>query len=150
MDFYTDGDAQYDPGQLRLLAAHIADDVDIVQGYKTKRNDPLHRKVLGGIYQHTIRALFGLRVRDVDCDFRLIRKSLMDRVTLTRHTGAICAELMYKTQNAGARVREVGVTHYFRVYGRSQIFNVPRLVASVVQLAQLWWELVAVPKRKAR
>ncbi|MCB1152270.1 glycosyltransferase family 2 protein [bacterium] len=144
--FYTDGDHQYDPDELRLLVEQMSNDVDVVQGYKISRNDPYHRKVIGSIYQHTVRLFFGLTVRDVDCDFRLIRKSLMDRVTLTRRSGAICVELMRKTQDAGARYREVGVRHFFRVYGRSQIFNVKRLVRSVAQLLGLWYELILRPR----
>jgi len=140
--FYTDGDAQYDPAQVKDLVEALGEDVDLVQGFKTRRNDPLHRKVIGAIYQHVVRLIFGLSIRDVDCDFRLIRRSLFERFTLTRHSGAICVELMRKTQDAGARVREVGVRHSFRAYGKSRIFNLPRLAVSVWQLACLWVELV--------
>ncbi len=143
--FYTDGDAQYDPAQLKLLVEAMGEDIDLVQGYKTKRNDPLHRRLIGGVYQHLIRFAFSLKVWDVDCDFRLIRREIFDRVELTRHSGAICVELMKKLQTAGARFTEVGVRHHFRVYGRSQIFNFPRLFRSLWQLGGLWIELVGKP-----
>src|SRR5215510_9753931 len=71
--FYTDGDAQYDPGELAQLWNMMAADVDLVNGYKISRADPLHRIVIGRIYHHIVSTLFGLRVRDVDCDFRLLR-----------------------------------------------------------------------------
>lgn len=143
--FYTDGDAQYDPSQVVRLVEAAGEDVDFVQGYKIQRNDPLHRKIIGGVYQYLMRWTFGLRIRDVDCDCRLIRRSLFERVTLTRRSGAVCVELVRKTQDAGARVREVGVNHMFRVYGKSQIFNFRRLAASLAQLAALWWELIGRP-----
>ncbi len=147
--FYTDGDAQYDPAQLKLLVEAMDDDIDLVQGYKTKRNDPTHRKLIGGTYQHLIRFAFSLKVWDVDCDFRLIRRKTMESFTLTRRSGAICVELMKKLQMAGARFTEVGVRHHFRVYGQSQIFNVPRLVRSLWQLGGLWIELVGMPALKS-
>src|SRR5712692_854526 len=71
--FYTDGDAQYDPAELALLWAHMAPDADLVNGYKISRSDPLHRIIVGRMYHYIVSLLFGLKVRDVDCDFRLMR-----------------------------------------------------------------------------
>ena len=72
--FYTDGDAQYDPAEMELLWRRFDDSVDLVNGYKISRSDPMHRIVIGRIYHHTVKMLFGLGVRDVDCDFRLMRR----------------------------------------------------------------------------
>jgi len=148
--FYTDGDAQYNPAQLKLLVEAMDEDIDLVQGYKTRRNDPIHRKFIGGIYQHLIRFGFGLEIWDVDCDFRLIRRKAMEDFHLTRRSGAICVELMRKLQDAGARFTEVGVQHHFRVYGQSQIFNISRLVRSLWQLGGLWIELIGLPAWRGR
>ena len=89
--FYTDGDAQYDPGELALLWAQIDDDVDLVNGYKISRSDPLHRIVIGRIYHHIVKLLFGLKVRDVDCDFRLMRRSIFERDRTSRRPAASSA-----------------------------------------------------------
>ena len=62
------------------LWARMDDDVDLVNGYKISRSDPFHRIVIGRVYHHTVKLLFGLRVRDVDCDFRLMRRSIFERV----------------------------------------------------------------------
>lgn len=150
--FYTDGDAQYDPRELALLYPNMTPYVDIVQGYKIARNDPLVRIVIGKIYHWTVKLLFGLRVRDTDCDFRLIRKSALDRFVLKSTSGTICVELVKKLQDTGARFAEVPVHHYHRVYGRSQFFNFPRLWRTGVQLLGLWGELVVQRRhlRKAR
>ncbi|MEO7397664.1 MAG: glycosyltransferase family 2 protein, partial [Ilumatobacteraceae bacterium] len=72
--FYTDGDAQYDAREAALLVPLATDDVDIVQGYKLGRGDPLHRKVIGRVYHHAVKLLFSLPGRDTDCDFRLFRR----------------------------------------------------------------------------
>lgn len=80
--FYTDGDAQYDPAEMAVLWAKMSDDVDWVNGWKISRSDPMHRIVIGRVYHHFVKTLFGLKVRDVDCDFRLMRRRIFDVVRL--------------------------------------------------------------------
>ncbi len=140
--FYTDGDAQYDPRELALLLPALGPNIDIVNGWKIDRSDPLHRKVIGRIYHHTVKILFGFKLRDVDCDFRLIRREVFEVVDLESDSGTICLELVKKLQDAGYHFAEVPVHHYHRTYGKSQFFNFPRLWRTGVQLIQLWWKLV--------
>lgn len=140
--FYTDGDAQYDPREMVALWARMNPRVDWVQGYKIARHDPLFRIIIGKVYHYGVKLLFGLRVRDTDCDFRMIRKSALERITLESTSGTICVELVKKLQDSGARVAEVPVHHYHRVHGTSQFFNFPRLWRTATQLLALWWKLV--------
>ncbi len=140
--FYTDGDAQYDPREIAVLWRALRDDVDFVNGYKIGRSDPLHRVVIGRLYHWFVKLMFGLRMRDVDCDFRLMRRSIFAKVRLTRSSGVICVELMKKVQDGGFRIAEVPVHHYHRSYGRSQFFNFPRVFRTLLDLAKLWVELV--------
>jgi glycosyltransferase involved in cell wall biosynthesis len=140
--FYTDGDAQYDPAEMALLWERLDDQVDLVNGYKISRSDPFHRIVIGRIYHYTVKLLFGLRVRDVDCDFRLLRRSIFDTVALEKNSGVICLEMMKKIQDAGFRIAEVPVHHYHRAYGKSQFFNFRRLFRTAVDVARLWFALV--------
>ena len=140
--FYTDGDAQYDPREMTLLWEKRAASVDLVNGYKISRSDPMHRIVIGRIYHHTVKRLFGLTVRDVDCDFRLIRRRVFDTVTLEKSSGVICLELMKKITDARFTIAEVPVHHYHRAHGKSQFFNFPRLARTAVDVFKLWGELV--------
>jgi hypothetical protein len=116
--------------------------VDFVNGYKISRNDPLHRVVIGRLYHWFVKLAFGLRLRDVDCDFRLMRRTVFDKVHLTRSSGVICVELMKKVQDLGFRIAEVPVHHYHRSYGKSQFFNFPRVARTLGDLRRLWVELV--------
>jgi glycosyltransferase involved in cell wall biosynthesis len=141
---YTDGDAQYDPSEIATLWARLDDEADMVTGYKISRSDPFHRIIIGRLYHHAVKLLFALRVRDVDCDFRLMRREVFDRVRLERDSGVICLELMRKVQDAGFRVVEVPVHHYHRTHGRSQFFNVRRIVRTAIDVAKLWIELVVL------
>jgi glycosyltransferase involved in cell wall biosynthesis len=140
--FYTDGDAQYDPRELARLLDALAPDVDMVNGYKIERHDPLHRVVIGRLYHHTVRTLFRLRIRDVDCDFRLLRRTMFERIDLAEDSGVICVELMTKVRQAGFRIAEVPVHHFHRAYGKSQFFNFGRVARVGKDLARLWGQLI--------
>ncbi len=140
--FYTDGDAQYDPAEMSLLWQKMAPDVDLVNGYKISRSDPWHRIIIGRVYHHTVKMMFGLRVRDVDCDFRLLRRSIFDSVRLEKNSGVICLEMMKKIQDAGFRIVEVPVHHYHRAYGQSQFFNFRRVIRTGIDVLNLWHALV--------
>lgn len=140
--FYTDGDAQYDPGEVTELWKAMGDGVDWVNGWKISRSDPLHRIVIGRIYHHTVKLLFGLTVRDTDCDFRLMRRRIFDTVHLEKSSGVICLEMMKKFKDAGFRVAEVPVHHYHRTHGKSQFFNFRRIARTAVDVLKLWWALV--------
>jgi glycosyltransferase involved in cell wall biosynthesis len=139
--FYTDGDAQYDPRELTRLLEQLSPDTDVVNGYKIARHDPPHRLVIGRLYHQVVKTMFGLRVRDVDCDFRLLRRTVFDRVRLDADSGVICVELMTKVHQAGHRIAEVPVHHYHRAYGKSQFFNVGRVARVGRDLLDLWWRL---------
>jgi glycosyltransferase involved in cell wall biosynthesis len=140
--FYTDGDAQYDPRELLSLHAALKPGVDFVNGYKIGRSDPLHRIVIGRLYHSFVQLAFGLRLRDVDCDFRLMRREVFDKVALERSSGVICVELMKKVQDHGFAVAQVPVRHFHRSYGKSQFFNFRRVGRTLVDLVRLWVALV--------
>jgi glycosyltransferase involved in cell wall biosynthesis len=140
--FYTDGDAQYDPAELSVLWARMTPDADLVNGYKISRSDPLHRIIIGRLYHHIVSVMFGLTVRDVDCDFRLMRRTIFERINLEKTSGVICLEMMKKIEDAGFRIVEVPVHHYHRAFGKSQFFNVRRVARVVKDLLRLWWQLI--------
>src|SRR5919201_1193519 len=140
--FYTDGDAQYDPTELAALWASMTADVDLVNGFKISRADPVHRIVIGRLYHYIVSILFGLKLRDVDCDFRLMRRSIFERINLEKTSGIICVEMMKKIQDGGFRIAEVPVHHFHRAFGKSQFFNYRRLFRTGRDLLRLWYELV--------
>lgn len=140
--FYTDGDGQYDPGELPKLVRLMGADVGLVNGYKLERNDPRHRIVIGNVYNRFARFLFRVRLSDIDCDFRLMRRELLEAIHLTSTSGTICVELVRKIELSGCRVVETGVHHYARQHGRSQFFRIRSLLVTLTQLIRLWLRLV--------
>jgi len=143
--FYTDGDGQYDPRELDLLLDAASPDTGLVNGYKVQRQDPWHRTAIGWIYNRFARALFGIKLRDIDCDFRLIRRDLLTGIKLRSTSGTICLELVRKLEVSGCTVIEVPVSHYPRLYGRSQFFRVRSLTFTFYQLCRMFCTLVALP-----
>ena len=146
--FYTDGDSQYDVGELPRLLSLAGPGVGLVNGYKLERHDPRHRIWIGKIYNFCARLLFGIRIRDIDCDYRLIRRDLIERIHLTSTSGTICVELVRKLEMTGCGVVEVGVRHYPRMYGKSQFFRLRSLATTFYELARLWVRVVLL-RRKA-
>jgi glycosyltransferase involved in cell wall biosynthesis len=146
--FYTDGDAQYDPAELSALWAQMTPEADLVNGYKISRSDPFHRIVIGRVYHHLVSTLFGLKVRDIDCDFRLMRRSIFDRVHLEKTSGVICLEMMKKIHDAGFRIVEVPVHHYHRSFGKSQFFNFRRISRTAADVMRLWVALVVLRQHR--
>lgn len=144
--FYTDGDFQYDVTEITKLIPEMKNNIDIVNGYKVSRSDPLHRKIIGRTYHWIMKLMFGFKIRDVDCDFRLIRRSVFEKIKLEHNSGIICVEMVKKFQNASCSFAEVPVHHFFRVYGKSQFFNIRRVFNVGKDILKLWWKLVIKKK----
>jgi glycosyltransferase involved in cell wall biosynthesis len=142
--FYTDGDGQYDVGELPGLLAMVGPATGLVNGYKMERQDPVHRIWIGRLYNFCARLLFRIRIRDIDCDYRLIRRALLDEIHLTSTSGTICVELVRKLELSGCEVKEIGVRHYPRLHGKSQFFRVRSLANTFSQLLRLWVRLVVL------
>jgi glycosyltransferase involved in cell wall biosynthesis len=136
--FYTDGDGQYDVSELAALLVKAGPDIGLVNGYKIRRHDPIHRIWIGRIYNRFIRLLFGVRLRDIDCDFRLIRRGIVTPGRLTASGGAICLELALLAESSRFSVVEVPVHHYPRRHGRSQFFRIAPLWNTFKELAALY------------
>lgn len=140
--FYTDGDGQYDVAELPLLLNLMTRDVNFINGIKMERQDYGYRVIIGNFYALLMRWFFLLPIFDVDCDFRLIRRSLLRRLSLKSVSGSICVELVKKAARAGAKFRQVSVHHYPRKYGQSQFFKPMRLIKTFSELVPLWWTLM--------
>lgn len=134
--FYTDGDGQYDPMELTKLIEKLSDRIDVVNGYKRDRKDAMYRNVLGSVYNQLLQRLYHPPIRDVDCDFRLIRRAKLSHIVLKTSSGLTCLELLLKLQKVGARFAEVGVSHFPRLGGRSEFFRFSVLMRTAFEHLQ--------------
>lgn len=135
--FYTDGDGQYDVRELKKLLPFIKE-ADVVNGYKINRSDSIHRKILGGLWNLGVRILFNLKVKDVDCDFRLIKRKIFSKIRLESDSGFLPVEMMIKIQRAGFKIKNIPVHHYPRTEGDSQFFKISRIIEVFGDLIKEW------------
>jgi hypothetical protein len=140
--FYTDGDGQYRLESLESLWELMIPGVDVVNGYKQGRSDPWYRIVAGRLYLAFVRQVFRLKIRDVDCDFRIIRRSALSRITLTQDSGLICIELVKRLELAGHKFVEMPVAHHPRLHGSSQFFKPGHVLKTLSGMAGMWWNLM--------
>ncbi|MBN1846779.1 MAG: glycosyltransferase family 2 protein [Sedimentisphaerales bacterium] len=124
--FYTDGDGQFDLGELPGLLRWI-DDYDIVSCYRIRRQDSRRRRFYGWAWSTLVNWIFGLRLRDVDCAFKLYRREIFDRMALHSQGALIDAEILARAHRAGRRIAQQGVHHYPRTAGQSSGSN-PRVI----------------------
>ena len=114
---FMDGDAQFDPADLRILAARIGG-ADLVAGARVRRADPRYRLAISGVFNVLVRALYGINYRDVDCGMKLMRRSFLDgALPLQARSALLNTELFYKAKRSGVSVVQVPVPHYPRVAG---------------------------------
>lgn len=138
--FYTDGDAQYQFDDLEKLWL-LRKNCDVVNGYKLSRSDNMMRKVIGSFYAGLIKIIFKTPVKDVDCDYRLIRGDILRSLDLKCNSGAITVELVKKLHQKTKRFREIGVHHYPRRYGHSAFFTPVNILRTILDEIVLLKEL---------
>jgi hypothetical protein len=137
---FTDADLQFELAELERLLA-VAEDADLVIGVRAPRRDPLRRRLLGLGWNALVRALLGLPVRDVNCAFKLLRRTAVADLELRSSGAAINAELLARAAARGLRLREVPVSHFPRRAGRPTGARPAVIARALVELAGLWREL---------
>jgi len=115
--FFTDADGQFDPAEVELLVPELQHS-DLVAGYRAQRRDPWPRRLSGRLFSALCRWRFGIRLRDVNCAFKLFRRSLLEGLELASSGALINAELAARAQRRGIIPIEVPVHHFPRRHGR--------------------------------
>lgn len=137
---FMDSDRQFDIADLELLAPLVGR-FDIVAGFRMERNDPLHRRVFAEIFNVTVRILFGVHLRDIDCAFKVFRGDLLRSIDLKAPGALINTEMQAKLRRQGATLSQVGVHHYPRVAGTATGGN-PRVIARAMkETLILFWRM---------
>lgn len=139
--FFTDGDGQFDFSEIKKLLPKIKE-ADLVVGYRLNRAEGLVRSINARLWTLLIRGLFGVRVRDIDCGFKLLKKEIIEKIPRLESDGALISdELLIKAQKAGFKVVEVGVHHYPRASGEPTGANVKVILRAFRELFGLYRKL---------
>jgi len=144
--FYTDSDLQFDVREVKNLLPAI-EDYDIVCGFRIYRYDPLTRLFLAWGYNLVARTVFRLRVRDIDCAFKLFRREVFDVIQIRSKKFFVDTEILAKARHHGFRMTEIGVRHYPRVGGRSTV-RASHVVSTLRELIKMWLEIYMGVGRK--
>jgi len=137
--FFTDGDNQFDVFEIKKLINYI-NEYDIVIGYRINRKDNFIRRFNAWSWHILIRLLFGLNIRDVNCAFKLFRRGVMKKINIESEGAMINAEILAHAKMYGFSIKQIGVCHYPRQWGKQSGANFKVLVKA-------FWELIKVYKK---
>lgn len=138
--FYTDGDGQFDITELNKLMNLIGKH-EIVTGYRVKRRDSLIRKVNAALWNILVTIVFGLRLRDINCAFKLFKREIFQGMELKSNGAFINAEIFARAKKKGFSIAEVGVNHYPRISGKQTGANLKVILKAFKELWRLKKEL---------
>lgn len=138
--FYTDGDGQFDISELPPLLPLIAD-FDIVSCYRLNRQDPLIRKINGWAWTKLVCLLFGLKIRDIDCAFKLYKTEIFDNIELSSSGALIDTEILARAVRKGYTVTQKGVHHYPRTAGKQTGANLKVILRAFKELFRLYRDI---------
>jgi len=143
--FFTDSDGQFDLKELRQLI-RWSDEYEIVAGYRKKRRDPPHRLINALAWHVLVRIVLGVKVRDIDCAFKLFRREVFNRVQIRSVGAMVNTEVLAQAMRLGMRIHEVEVTHFPRQHGKPSGANVRVILKAFRELIRLGRHLRRVPQ----
>jgi glycosyltransferase involved in cell wall biosynthesis len=133
--FYTDGDLQFDLKEFDRLVPLLSQ-YDIVTGYRGNRRDPWYRRLNAGTYNLVVRILFGVKVTDLDCAFKIYRKAMFQKIH-PQSTGIfICGDILIEATKLGMTIGEVEVTHFPRTKGTPTAGNPLVILTAMYELSK--------------
>lgn len=137
---FMDSDRQFDINDIQLLKPFVQD-YDIVAGYRIKRNDPAHRLLNAKIFGTAVRVLFDIKVRDIDCAFKIMHSNVLKGINLESPGALINTEILAKAKVQGCTLTQVGVHHYARQAGAQSGANLKVVLRAFREILRLWWRM---------
>ncbi|MFN7972006.1 MAG: glycosyltransferase family 2 protein [Acidobacteriota bacterium] len=136
---FTDSDRQFDIVDIERLLP-LAEQNDLVVGYRLRRLDPFVRKIYSRGYGLLIRTLFDLHVRDLNCALKLMERQKLLALGLRSDHYFINVEMLVKARARGYRIAEVGVKHLPRAAGESKV-TLSQIPNTLREVRRLYREL---------
>lgn len=131
--FYTDGDGQFDISEMPALLGLI-DDYDIVSCYRINRQDNLVRKINAWCWTKLVCLLFGMRIRDIDCAFKLFKRQIFDNIEMSSTGALIDTEILARAIRKGYTVTQSPVHHLPRTAGEQTGANIGVILRAFKEL----------------
>jgi glycosyltransferase involved in cell wall biosynthesis len=126
-----DGDLQNDPGDIPHLLDKLAEGYDAVLGQRANRQDNvLIRKIPSLLANWLIRKVTGVRIKDMGCTLRALRRDLADALPLY---GEMHRFVPVLAEQYGARLAQIPVRHHPRLAGKTK-YNLMRTFRVLLDL----------------
>ncbi|MFH1601732.1 MAG: glycosyltransferase family 2 protein [Candidatus Shapirobacteria bacterium] len=141
---FTDADGQFDFQDIyQLIEKQKKTKADLVIGYYLGRKVPFVRIWGSKLWELMVFLLFGLKVRDIDCGFKLVSKKVIDAIPkLESERGPfITSEFLIKSKRAGFKIEQTGVTHFAREAGEATGAKMEVILSGLKDLFYLWLKM---------
>ncbi|MDD5059976.1 MAG: glycosyltransferase family 2 protein [Candidatus Omnitrophica bacterium] len=137
-----DADGQFDISEISKFIPYCFSH-DVITGFRIKRQDPFYRGILSNVFNLLVRTIFKIKVKDIDCGFKLFKKEFLKKLTLNSDGFIINVEIIALAQKNGAKIKEVEISHYPRLYGRQKVLNYKTVSTIASDLLALKWRLLS-------
>lgn len=138
--FFTDGDLQFDLGELSRFLAYT-EKFSVIIGYRQERAEGWRRSLNASLFKIYIDLLFRLHVKDIDCAFKLIKTDLLKNLELNSGSAFTSSEILYRLKKTGVKFKELPVKHYPRRYGKASGANLKVIVKACYQALKTYLKI---------
>jgi len=137
--FYTDSDNQFDITQIKDFMP-LLDEYDIAVGYRHMRKDARYRLLVSKCYNKFVSFIFGIKVRDVNCSFKLFKNQALKKLCIETKLFFIDAELMARAYKKNLKITERPVKHFYRDLGSTKV-NIGHVFTTLGEVLYVWWRI---------
>lgn len=142
--FYTDGDNQYNVNELSKMLPYIGN-YDAVIGFRAKRALTLSRQIQTKVYNLLVRLLFGLRVKDINCSMKVIKRKMLRGIKLESDSSFIEAELLIKLKQRHFKIKEIEVSHFPRRFGKASGGSIRVILGTLLDIGRFYKDSLRTP-----
>jgi glycosyltransferase involved in cell wall biosynthesis len=142
--FFADGDGQFDISEMPPLLPFLGQ-YDIVAGYRLNRQDPAMRKLNAWCWTKLVCTLFRMNIRDIDCAFKLFRRTVFDNMELKSTGALISTEILARAKRRGFTIKQVGVHHFPRTAGTQTGAKLSVILRAFRELFKLYRQINKQP-----
>jgi len=135
--FYTDGDGQFDIKEMPALLP-LMDQYDIISCYRINRQDNIIRKINAWCWTRLVNMLFRMRIRDIDCAFKLYKRKIFDQIQMSSTGALIDTEILARAKQKGYTIAQRPVHHYPRTAGKQTGANIKVILRAFRELLGLY------------
>ncbi len=138
--FFMDTDGQFHISEIDKLIPYV-EYYDIITGYRCSRKDNRYRVILGKMYSWIVFLLFKLKLRDINCGFKLFKRDAFKFEDMyDSNGGAFYAEIFLKGRRY--KIKEVPVEHFSRLKGKQTGANIKTIFNAVIDLVKLMYNRI--------